>query len=104
MSMEVHVLNVGGEFFDAGDNRAFFEALADGLVDAQVVTMIQPCGHERRLYQIKAYLTGCPNASALELERLFGLTAGELITDLLELQRAGLIESVRLGRAAVALA
>ncbi len=100
MSMEVHVLNVGGEFFDAGDNRAFFEALAEGLLDAQVVTMIQPCGDERRLYQIKAYLAQCPNATALELERLFGLSAGELITALLELQRAGLIESVRLGHAA----
>ena len=99
--MEVHVLIVGGEFFDAGDNRAFFEALAERLLDAQVVTMIQPVGRERLLYQIKAYLAGCPEANALEVERVFGLTAGELVTALLDLQRAGLIESVRL-RAAVA--
>lgn len=102
MDIEVHALFVGGELFDVGDHLPFFQALADGVHEGQAVTMIKPDTGERRLYAIKRYLDEYPTATAQDVEREFGLTVGELVTALLDLQRAGLIESVRLGLAAAA--
>ena len=73
--MELHAVFVGGELLDVGDHLPFLQALADGVYDAQAVTMIKPDTGERRLYQIKRYLDVCPNATAQEVERL---GAGEM--------------------------
>lgn len=102
MDIEVHAVFVGGELLDVGDHLPFLQTLAEGVYDAQAVTMIKPDTGERRLYAIKRYLDECPMATAQEVEREFGLTVGELVTALLQLHAAGMIESVRLGQAAAA--